>query len=161
MVVPIVETDLPDGEELGAQGEFGEPRVGIFRAQSGFVRMDAGGRANPIVLLGVDEGGTEVIRTVAVADREQCCDSGLLRPEKHLATVLLELLAVDVSVRIDEHYFSLLPMGKSSRKLAGTGVPSTPKDAASSMPCDSRPRSFRGARFATTTILRPMSFSGS
>ena len=34
-------------------------------------------------------------------------------------------------------------------------------EAASTIPCDSKPRSLRGLRFATTTILRPTIFSGS
>ncbi len=58
-------------------------------------------------------------------------------------------------------YFSLAPSGTSSRNPASTGAPSGGRDAASSMPFDSSPRILRGARLATITILRPMSFSGS
>lgn len=57
-------------------------------------------------------------------------------------------------------HFSRAPSGTSSRNPASTGAPSS-SDAASSMPCDSNPRILRGARFATITIFRPMSFSGS
>ena len=57
-------------------------------------------------------------------------------------------------------YFSRAPSGTSSRKPASTGAPSG-REPASSMPFDSRPRILRGARLATMTILRPMSFSGS
>ena len=57
-------------------------------------------------------------------------------------------------------YFSFAPLGTSSRKLASTGWPSSPTEAASSMPLDSSPRILRGWRFATITILRPTKFSG-
>ncbi len=59
-----------------------------------------------------------------------------------------------------ETYFSRAPSGTSSRNPARTGAPSG-SEAASNMPFDSRPRILRGARLATITILRPMSFSGS
>jgi len=57
-------------------------------------------------------------------------------------------------------YFSRAPSGTSSRNPASTGAPPS-SEAASNMPFDSRPRILRGARLATMTILRPMSFSGS
>lgn len=60
----------------------------------------------------------------------------------------------------DPAYFSLAPRGTSSRNPASTGLPSG-SEAANSIPFDSSPRILRGARFATMTILRPISFSGS
>src|SRR6266478_3399930 len=59
-----------------------------------------------------------------------------------------------------QRYFSLVPSGTSSRKLASTGLPPS-GDAATIMPLDSRPRSLRGARFATITTFRPINVSGS
>src|ERR1022692_4409774 len=59
-----------------------------------------------------------------------------------------------------QRYFSLVPMGTSSRKLASTGFPPS-GEAATIMPLDSSPRSLRGARLATITTLRPISVSGS
>src|SRR5215471_3306500 len=58
-------------------------------------------------------------------------------------------------------YLSFAPMGTSSRNPASTGLPSSPTDAATIIPLDSRPRSLRGWRFATNTTLRPISVSGS
>ena len=55
-------------------------------------------------------------------------------------------------------YFNLAPTGTSSRKLASTGFPPS-SEAATIIPFDSRPRSFRGARFATITTLRPTKVS--
>ncbi len=56
-------------------------------------------------------------------------------------------------------YFRRAPTGTSSAKMHSTGLPSA-VDAARSIPFDSTPRSLRGARLATTTILRPTSSSG-
>ncbi len=56
-------------------------------------------------------------------------------------------------------YFRRAPTGTSSRNPASTGLPS-PREAATIMPFDSRPRSLRGCRLATITTLRPTSDSG-
>src|SRR4051812_5506096 len=106
MVVPVVEADLADGEKLRTTSEFFQARIGVFRREPCLVGMDSGGSENPVVLLRVYKCGIEVVRALAIADGEQCGDSGFLSPEEHLATVVLELIAVDVSVRVDEHYFS-------------------------------------------------------
>ena len=52
------------------------------------------------------------------------------------------------------------PFGTSSVNVASTGLPSSPTEAASNIPFDSRPRNLRGARLATTIIFRPMISSG-
>ncbi len=71
-----------------------------------------------------------------------------------------ETFAVEMAVGIGEHrYFSRAPTGTSSRKAASTGAPPS-SEAATIMPFDSIPRSFRGCRLATITTLRPTSFSG-
>ena len=91
----------------------------------------------------------------------------VLRPRKHVRAIAVEALVLRMAVRVGVHgepgpaYFSRAPLGTSSRKPASTGTPSSPSDAATIMPCDSSPRSLRGARLATITTLRPMSFSGS
>src|SRR5579872_4403038 len=56
-------------------------------------------------------------------------------------------------------HLSLAPTGTSSKKLASTGFPPS-SEAATIIPFDSRPRSLRGARFATITTLRPTRVSG-
>jgi len=58
-------------------------------------------------------------------------------------------------------YFKRAPTSTSSVKAARTGLPSGPTLAATIIPLDSTPRSLRGARFTTTTTLRPTSDSGS
>src|SRR5579864_6807685 len=63
------------------------------------------------------------------------------------------------SVGFRPDYFNRAPTGTSSRKLASTGFPPS-SDAATIIPFDSMPRSFRGARLATITTLRPTRVSG-
>src|ERR1044072_824588 len=58
-------------------------------------------------------------------------------------------------------YFNRAPFCTSSINVATAGVSPSPRLAAQIIPCDISPRIFRGLRFATTTTLRPTSFSGS
>jgi hypothetical protein len=57
-------------------------------------------------------------------------------------------------------YLSLVPFGTSCLKVASTGLPSGPAEAATTIPFDSTPRSFLGSRFATSTIFMPTRSSG-
>ncbi len=57
-------------------------------------------------------------------------------------------------------YFNRDPSATSSPNVASTGLPPSPSDAASNIPCDSSPRILRGARFVITTIRRPTNSSG-
>src|SRR5579862_3501040 len=57
-------------------------------------------------------------------------------------------------------HFTFAPAGISSANVHNTAFPSGPADAASNIPFDSTPRIFRGARFVTTTTLRPTNSSG-
>ena len=58
-------------------------------------------------------------------------------------------------------YFSLAPFGTSSPKVARTGRPPSPTEAATIIPFDSTPRILRAWRLTTTTTFMPTSFSGS
>src|SRR5436190_23142809 len=78
-----------------------------------------------------------------------------------VVAIRIELLAVNMTVGIDEDHFNRAPILTSSRNVAMAGVSSSVSEAAQIMPWDSRPRILRGFRFATTTTLRPISFSGS
>ena len=86
-----------------------------------------------------------------------------LRANRHEASVpeAVTSRVVKVRMRIDEHHFSRAPFGMSSRKPASTGGSSAVSEAATIIPLDSRPRSFRGCRFATITTCRPSRRSGS
>jgi hypothetical protein len=98
---------------------------------------------------------------VACSDIQHSEDSGISRALNDFVPVVVELLAVDMAMRIDKDHFNRAPTFTSSRNVAIAGESSSTSDAAQIIPCDSRPRIFRGYRFATTTTLRPMSFSGS
>jgi hypothetical protein len=57
-------------------------------------------------------------------------------------------------------YLSFAPFGTSSLNVASTGRPSGPTVAATIIPFDSTPRSFRGWRFVTRTTFIPTTCSG-
>src|SRR6202050_3812118 len=143
---------------------------------SGFVRVDANARVDPIILLGKRQGRIEFLGARPGADGEQHADPRGTRPIEHGIAVFVKLRKVYVRVGVYEfhhrlrpiyaasrtaRYFSREPTGTSSRKPARIGFPSGPAAAATIMPLDSTPRSFLGARFTTTATLRPTSFSGS
>jgi len=57
-------------------------------------------------------------------------------------------------------YFKRAPFSTLSWNPMSTGLSSGPIEAATIMPLDSNPRSFRGCRLATMTTFRPISDSG-
>ena len=134
--------------------------------------MDADRGIDALVLLGQLDGAIERsgARPIAIADGQHGGHAGRFRARKDVGTVAVEALVLGMAVRVGVHddgsvetdcYFSRAQSGTSSRNPASTGTPSSPSEAATIMPCDSSPRSLRGARLATITTLRPMSFSGS
>src|ERR1700722_1422101 len=64
------------------------------------------------------------------------------------------------SIHERNRHLTFAPAGISSANVHNTAFPSGPTDAASNIPFDSTPRIFRGARFVTTTTLRPTNSSG-
>ena len=75
------------------------------------------------------------------------------------SAVGVELLVVEMTVRIGQSHFRRAPTGVFSGNAASTGGPPS-SDAATTMPFDSTPRSLRGSRLATMATLRPTSSSG-
>ena len=59
-----------------------------------------------------------------------------------LHTIAVKPRIVKMCVRVG--HFKRAPLSMSSMKLARAGFPSSPTEAATTMPCDSRPRSFLG-----------------
>ena len=102
--------------------------------------------------------GIECWRAVAVSNGDHRLYSGLASAGDDLLAIGVELLAIEMCVRIDEHqksdlrpppwhlslrfkmtgqpYLSRAPMGTSSKKLASTGFPPS-SDAATIIPFDS------------------------
>ena len=111
------------------------------------------------MLAGQAQGGFQIRRTVAGADGHHALHAGLAGARDHFVAVGVELLVVQVAVRIDQLHFRRAPMGTSSRKPASTGLPPS-MEPATIIPFDSMPRSLRGCRLATITTLRPISSAG-
>src|SRR5215831_10458083 len=77
----------------------------------------------------------------------------------HGVAIVVKLLVVDMTVRIDKLHLRRAPAGMSSWKPARTGLPPS-TDAATIIPLDSMPFSLRGCRFATMMTLRLSNCSG-
>src|ERR1017187_8463601 len=107
------------------------------------MRMHAHGCVDEGVLPGQAQGGFQVRRTAARADGHHALDASLAGALDHLVAVRVELLVIQMAVRIDQLHLRRAPMGTSSRKPASTGLPPS-MDPAAIIPFDSMPRSFRG-----------------
>src|SRR5205085_12396515 len=125
----------------------------------GVVRMDADGCINERVLVRQPDAGFQVGWTFAGADGQHPFDSGCASALDGGLTIVVELLIVEMAMRIDQLHFNRAPTGMSSRKAASTGLPPS-TEAATIMPFEVRPRSLRGARLATITTFRPINCSG-
>src|SRR5690242_2280944 len=145
----IVESDFADGLHLRMADE-----TFYIEKRSALVRMNTHRNKDKWILFRQRDGGVS-------ADREHVLQAGLARAIDNRRAVRVELLVVQMAVRINqlERHLSRAPTGTSSRKEASTGWPS-PRLAATIMPCEVRPRSLRGCRLATMTTLRPTSCSG-
>src|SRR5436309_598039 len=77
---------------------------------------------------------------VTVADLYNDLDSVVAGALNNLITIIFKAMTVNVSMRINERcaghiaYFNLAPIGTSSRKPAKTGLPSSPTEAATTIP---------------------------
>ena len=119
LVVIIVEPRFayPDHARVcGALDQHGGVDVGMM---IGVVRMNAD--AGPNVWIGF--GGRQDIVPFAFARRnvEHRGDAARARAIEHLALLLGEPLVIEVAVRIDEHYASPSPSGRSRRGKRGVG----------------------------------------
>jgi len=177
-IVVIIEADFAISDNFGMGAESAQFGIGFGRGFGGFVRMDADGRDDLWVTVGEANGAIEMWRAIAGADAKNAVDAGLGGADEDGVEIGGEFLVVEMSVGIgDGHgrlwgrrfrlpllrcrrYFRRAPTGTSSRNPASTGFPPS-REAATIMPLDSMPRSFRGFRLATITTLRPIIFSGS
>src|SRR5579872_1793183 len=159
-VVVIIETDFAHSYHLGMRKELRHANQRFFCRLRRIVRMYPDRRVEGRVPFRHANSRFEVGRTFTRADRHHLSHARLQRALDYLVAIRIKVGAVEMAVRIDQHYFKRAPTGTSSRKPARTGLPPS-SEAATIMPCDSRPRSFRGARLATITTFRPSIFSGS
>src|SRR5579859_6643280 len=103
MVVVVVEPNLSPGNYLGMprqllqgliRGVIGEPR---------FVGMNSDRRIHKRIFLCQLNPGIEIRRTIAIANGDHRPHSGLTRASDYLVAIGVELLAIEMCVRIDEH----------------------------------------------------------
>src|ERR1044072_6209952 len=165
VVVVEVETDLaPRDHAFGGFEKLLDPFFDCVVIETRIVRMNTDCVVDVIVSTAhVDRTFEDSAMRIAGTDIQDRGDPGSKRAFQHRIAIRVKLRTINVRMRVDEHrsYFNRAPFGTSSVKVAITGRPSSPYEAATTMPCDSWPRDFRGVRFATTTSLRPISFSGS
>src|SRR5262245_1152267 len=67
------------------------------------MRMDSDRRVHERMLLGELDPGVQIGRPVAIADGDHGRDSGFVRACDDFRAIGLELLAIEMCVRIDEH----------------------------------------------------------
>ncbi|MBV6430392.1 MAG: hypothetical protein IANPNBLG_00503 [Bryobacteraceae bacterium] len=154
-IVMVIQADLTDGHHLRMREQSlqgGKCRESGF---GGIMRMDAHGGVDGLVTVRQADGGIEDGRPVPGADSQQSAHSRRPRPLDDGFPVIVELLAIEVAVGVHQAHFRRAPTGTSSRKAASTGEPPS-REAATIMPCEVSPRSFRGSRLAAITTLRPI-----
>ena len=103
VIVEIIQPDFAPGNDLGSfcqLFQFAESRIG---RQLGFVGMNANGGVDEFVLLGQLDAAVQTSRPVTVANRDDRLYSCFSRPRDHLLAIGLELLAIEMSMGIDEN----------------------------------------------------------
>ena len=102
------------------------------------------------------------LRPIADTDGEHAANTDGLCAIEHRGKLAGLGVEIEMCVRIDQH--GLAEPGAKCDLFAEGGkhrlTISPPCEAASNIPCDSRPRILRGARLAITTIFRPTNSSG-
>src|SRR5258708_854789 len=121
--------------------------------------MDAYGRKECRIFLGQADARFKIRRTIAGSNCDHALHTRVQRPLDYFFAIAVKLLAVQMTVGVDQTHLTLAPTGTSSRNPASTGLPPS-SEAATIMPFDSTPRSLRGSRLATITTLRPIRSSG-
>src|SRR6266567_8981613 len=103
VAVVVVEADFSPGDYFGSAGKgFELAEVGVggeFR----FVRMDADGGVDEIILGGEFDGAVEGAGAISGADGEDGSDAGLTGTGEDFVAVGVEAGAVEVGVGVDEH----------------------------------------------------------
>jgi len=156
----VIQADLADRHHLRVRQQRGEAAQRFLIRPGGVVRVNAHRGVNEGVAVGQPDTGFQIRRSFSGADGHQLHDTGRERAFDHRFPVIVELVVIEMAMRIDELHRKRVPTGTSSSKPTSTGLPPS-ATAATTMPLDSMPRSFRGSRLATITTLRPSSAAGS
>src|SRR5207302_9102837 len=103
VVIEVVQPDFAPGNYFGMPCQSLQLlKVGIGGKLS-FVRMNANRGVEKIVLFCELDAAIERPRPIAVANRDDMLDPSFPRASNHLLAVRLELLSLEMSVRINEH----------------------------------------------------------
>src|SRR5580658_9776741 len=103
MIVIVIESDLAPGDDLGMLCQSLHRLVSRVIREPGLMRMNPDGCVQERILVRELNSGIERWRAVAVAngdDRPNSCRSGV---SDHLFAIGVELLAVEMRVRIYKH----------------------------------------------------------
>ena len=105
MVVVIIESDFSPGNNLGMSRQALHFGVRVIGSQPCLVRMNPDRRVHERILLGELNPGIKIGRAIPVADRDHRDDSSLAGTCDYLLAVGVELLAIEMCVRVNEHVF--------------------------------------------------------
>src|SRR5579872_552079 len=103
MVVIIIQPNLTPRYNLGISRQLLHSLVGSLVGQAGFVGMDSEGRIDEFVFFSQTNSTIDILGAVAVPDGNNRSNSGCTSALDHLVTIRVELVAVEMCVRIDEH----------------------------------------------------------
>jgi len=104
MIIKIVEPDFAPGDDFRFSRQLLQFSKSRFTRQFGFVCMNPNRGVHELVLRRQLDATVESARPVAVSDGNDCFDSGFPRAGNYLLAVCVELLAIEMGVRIDEHH---------------------------------------------------------
>src|ERR1051326_4557779 len=103
MVVEIVQANFSPSDDLFVSGKLFQFGEGCVVREFGLVGVDANGSVHKRILLSEANSAVEDGRAVAIADGDDRFNSGLASALDNLLAVGLELLAIEMCVRVDEH----------------------------------------------------------
>src|SRR5262249_987272 len=99
VVVVIIKSNLPPADHTWMTSMFKEPVIQSGVEEPGFVRMNADGGIDEIVLFGEPERGSmRVLRYIAVAHTDDRFNARVKSPLDYQAAVAVEVFALDMGV---------------------------------------------------------------
>src|SRR5208283_5421622 len=135
------------------RGQCAETLKSSFGGFRRIVWMHTNGGQYERIFRGQPDPSFQIRWPAAGANGEHTFHLGGAGAPDHRRAVFIELSVVQVTVRIDQPHLRRAPTGTSSWNPTSTGLPPS-TDAATIIPFDSMPRSFRGCKLATITTLR-------
>src|SRR5258708_4572139 len=103
MIVVVIQPNLAPRDHLGMPRQSLHLGIGMIGSQSRFVRMDPKSRVHEGMLVSELNSSIERRRSVSISNRDHSPHSGLESASDNGLAIRIELLPVEMSVRIDEH----------------------------------------------------------